>query len=358
MLSFLNAIVELVDLHEGKLVFRSNRRYAEGKEVEVRLALPPGSGKVANMRIKVESCRKLESGGLLYSAKVLGEVPGESHHGTVHDPSMRKAARHNVGVRVMSKDLPGYRALTIDLSQTGMQLEIDQKIGTGHSIRLNLEFDRVDLAAMDVEARVVWCRPHPTRDDRFRCGVHFIPTPEARKQLTAVAEFFEKRSQADLQSLLEQAKLLSQNPGPLPQDARKELKVPPRDETVSAPAAKPAARKLSTGKSRRTGFMIPLEATVRGHRWELAGRELLLLLRSPDGADHFLAFPECQTMRDYGCCLGLTTTGMHASSQSPLIDEVVERSGGSSWKHYKLLGPKEQVLLEVVSGPCRLPSDD
>ena len=359
MLSFLNAIVELVDLKEGKLVFRSNRNYAAGKEVDVRVSLPPGSGKVTNLRIKVESCRKLENGGLLYAARVLGTGSDLEASGTqVHDPSMRKASRHNVGVRVMSKQLPGYRALTIDLSRTGMQLEIDKRIDTGQTIQLNLEFDRVDLPNMDIDAKVVWCRPHPTREDRWRCGVHFAASPAAAKQIEAVADFFEKRSHSDLQDLLEQAKLLSQNVGPLPQDARKDLKLPPKNETVSAPAEKPASRKLTTGPAKRAGFVIPLEATVRGHRWELAGRELVLLLRSPDGGEHFLAFPECQTMRDYGCCLGLTTRGLRATSHSDLIDEIMERSGGSSWKHYQLLGPKDEVLLEVISGPCRLPSDD
>jgi Tfp pilus assembly protein PilZ len=360
VLSFLNAIVELVDLKEGRLVFRSNRNYAAGKEVEVRLALPPGSGKISNLRIRIESCRKLENGGLLYSAKVVGDLPMAEAKGVqVHDPSMRKAARHNVGVRVMSKQLPGYKALTIDLSRTGMQLEIDSKVPTGQTILLNLEFDRIDVPNMNVDAKIVWCRPHPTRDDRFRCGIHFEPSPAIAKQLEAVSEFFEKRSHADLQDLLEQAKLLSQNPT-APKEARKaDLKLPVKDEVVKASSG-PAGKslKLNQGRTKRAGFVIPLEATIQGHRWELNGRELLLLLKSPDGGEHFLAFPECQTMRDYGCCLGLTTKGLRATSHSDLISEILERSGGSSWKHYQVLGPKDQVLLEVVSGPCRLPSDD
>lgn len=351
MLSFLTAIVELVDLKEGQLTFRSNRNYAKGKDVDVRLMLPPGSGKIANLRVKILSCRKLEKGGLLYSAKVIGNV-ADAQGAPVHDPAMRKAARHNVGVRVMSRQLPGYKALTVDLSRTGMQLEIDKPIESGGVIGLNLEFDRVDLPPMEVDAKVVWCRPHPTRDDRFRCGVHFQPTPEIAKQIEAVAEFFEKRSNSNLQELLEQAKLLTVSPGPVPQA----LKVPSRDEQVTAKAG--PARKLSVGKAKSAGYVIPLEAVVRGHRWELQGRELILLLRSPDGGNHFLAFPECQTMRDYGCCLGLTTRGLRSTSRSDLITEITERSGGSAWKHYQLLGPKDEVLLEVVSGPCRLPSDD
>lgn len=325
MLSFLNAIVELVDMRDGQVLFRSNKAYEIGKKVSVRMVLPPGSGKIANISVVIVSSRELENGGTLYVSQLTDEVLAE-FSSDFSDKALRRASRHHLGIRVMCKQLPGFWGMTVDLSRTGLQLELDGPVAVGQLLEMRMEFDRFDLPTVNVEADVRWCRAN---GDKYRAGVQFrLQDPKTKAVIDQVADFFEHRSQADLETLLHQAKLTE------------------KTSEQSKPA--PTERR----KARRTTFVIPVDATILGHRWELRDKRLVISLRDKSGEERRLDFPDCQTLRDYGCAYGITAKSMRTCSDSPLLDWVAARNPGS-WKHYEFLDISQQVILEIVSAPCR-----
>lgn len=336
MLSFLNAVVELVDLRNNQLLFRSNRKYSEGAQLDVKVALPPGSGKVTTLPVRVLNSRPLENGGMLYNAQVMVDIAGMEMTGTVRDPSLRRAPRYAVSVRVRSRRLPGYRGLTVDLSRTGLQLEADGPVQPGETLDLTLEFDRHDLAELSCDARVVWCRQDP-RTERFRVGLEFTPsTAMARQDLNRVAEFFEGRAHAGVEKLLEESKRVHQQPA----------------HPAAAVAEEPEPPTATV--DRRLGFNIPLEAVVQGVWWDLAGKRLLLILQGLDGGLHQLEFPNCKTVRDHCTVLSPMSRYLRSASQSDWLASTLETHPGH-WRHYQLLDPRGKPILELISGPCRVP---
>lgn len=333
MLSFLNAVVELVDLRNNQLLFRSNRKYPDGQQLDVKVALPPGSGKVTTLPIQVMSSRPLENGGILYNARVLADVEGVELQGNIKDPALRRAPRYAVGVRVRSRRLPGYRAITVDLSRSGLQLETDGPVQTGEMLDLTLEFDRQGLPELNCDARVVWCRQLP-KSDRCRVGLEFAPrSAAARQSLDRVADFFEGRAQAGVEKLLDEAKR--------------------HDDHPAHPAAA-VAEPEPEAPVRRDGFNIPLEAVVQGVWWDLAGRRLLLILQGQDGGLHQLEFPNCKTVRDHCTVLNPMSRFLRSSARSEWLTATLETHPGH-WRHYQLLDPRGKPILELISGPCRVP---
>jgi len=329
MLSFLNAIVELVDMRDGQVLFRSNKAYEIGKKVSVRMVLPPGSGKIVNITVVIVSSRELENGGTLYVSQLTEEMLA-SFSSDISDKALRRASRHHLGIRVMSKQLPGYWGMTVDLSRTGLQLELDGPVAVGQLLEMKMEFDRFDLPTVKAEAEVRWCR---AQGDKYRAGVQFhLDDPQVKETIDKVADFFEHRAHADLETLLHQAKLTEKSPEPAPVPA----------------AAAPKERR----KARRTTFVIPVDATITGHRWELRDKRLVVSLRDKGGEERRLDFPDCQTLRDYGCPFGITAKSMRTCSDSALLDWVAARNPGP-WKHYEFLDVAQEVVLEIVSAPCR-----
>lgn len=337
MLSFLNAIVELVDLRNNQLLFRSNRKYSEGSTLDVKVALPPGSGKVTTLPVKVLNSRPLENGGTLYNAQVMIDIAGLELSGSVRDPSLRRAPRYAVTVRVRSRRLPGYRGMTVDLSRTGLQIEADGPVQPGETLDLTLEFDRHDLAELSCDARVIWCR-EDARTGRFRVGLEFTPAHAAEQQnLNRVADFFEGRAHAGVEKLLEESKRVHGQPAH-PAAAVAEAHEPPEPEPTD----------------RRQGFNIPLEAVVQGVWWDLAGKRLLLILQGQDGGLHQLEFPNCKTVRDHCTVLSPMSRYLRSASQSEWLTSTLETHPGH-WRHYQLLDPRGRPILELISGPCRVP---
>lgn len=367
MLSFLqHTVVDLVDLREGRLLFQSNRAYPEGKEVKIRIAHPPGTNKLVNLKVVVQSVRSLETGGLLYVSEIVGgEIPEENISTNLKDASLRAAARHSMPLRVRSRQLPGFKGMTVDFSRSGLQLEVDAEVPVGLKLTLTVDFDRFDLNPLECAGEIVWCRPLPGRG--YRAGLRFVhPDAATQHQVNEVANFIEARSTADLHSLLEQAKLLSQDAGPLPQQIGQEAKAfpaaaapvappvapPPPPEPEPVPPPPTLAEALPEFGS-SDGIVMFVDARIQGAWWDFEHGRAVLVLRGAQGPDQRLEFPECQTLRDYGCFRRPHISRLWTYSDSELLEWIVERYGPGPWRHYQFLDDQEEVTLEVVSAPVQ-----
>lgn len=253
-------------------------------------------------------------------------------------PSKREQPRQNTRFRVLSRGLPNYRALSLDYSQGGIQLETDGAMEVGQELVLDMEFDREDLADFSCPARVIWSAPDEERDDRFRTGLAFLPVDDTqRTALARTATVLQARSESDLETLLEEAKKID----------------PERAETFAR--IRSQSRPPSASQPRRVlpllGVYIPLRIVIDSYEWNRKNGLLTIRFLDQQSAHH-LYFPSCRLLTDYGCALQPTVTALFCTPHSETIKRLPKPAGDEGWKHYRFLQGDRQPVLELVSSPC------
>ena len=260
------------------------------------------------------------------------------------DRSKRAQPRQNTRFRVLSRGLPNYRAVSLDFSQSGIQLETEAAMTSGQELVLDMEFDREDLSDFSCPARVVWSAPDRGRDTYFRTGLAFSPgTDTQRTALARTATVLQARSEADLETLLEESKKID----------------PERAETFARVRAQTGA---GAGKKRNLpllGVYIPLRIVLDGYQWDRKSQLLVVRFADqiPGGkavacGQHELYFPNCRLLTDYGCANQPTVTALFCTPHSETIKRLPKPSGPEGWKHYRFLQGDRQPVLELVSHPC------
>lgn len=321
-----STIVEALDLHNGTLVFRSKRDFAVGAHTSFKVAVPSKGSKLTSVDVEVASKRS-GPGGTIYTAHVLNEAARLDFH--VEDASLREAERARTWIRVMSRNLPQYRAIAVDVSATGAQLETDGPVDEGRTVDLRLDLDNYTIDHIACSAEVMWCRP-ALQSDRFRVGVRFAGnTPEVSRQLKQLSDSLDERAHADLHSLLDKANLM-----------------PPAITApiaVESPASGPPENPL----------LLPLRAALRGYRRGLPNGSLRLTLMGDDGASQELEFVECHCFFDASPPGRGRIVAMRSSRSSPLLTSMEATHGHHTWKHYQLLDENNQSLVEIVAVSCR-----
>lgn len=330
-------VVEAVDLRKNMLIFRSSQSFQPGQKTRVRMHLPPGSGRVVPVDVEVLEERCQGKAGKLYRTRVLSDLGGAEFYGS--DPALRDKARHSTNVRVRSRDLPGFRAMAVDLSHTGVQLEVEAPVELDKTLQLHMDLDGFRYAQVVCPARTVWCRPCK-ETGKMRAGLQFLPpSPTVDKQLRELAEFLEARSESQLEELLDQAKMLTP------------------DVALPAPRlAKAAAPVTEAPDERRQAprtLTLPLNARLDGYARNLNAGSLFVNLAGSDGVLQTLEFPDCRLVHDHLSASIPDVRGLGSSQDSELLLGMKPRLGEGNWKHYQLLGPSQEVVLEIISRQCR-----
>ena len=250
--------------------------------------------------------------------------------------------------RVRSRDLPAYRAITFDLSQTGVQLETEAALVAGAELDLDLEFDREDISNFGCRARVVWSRPDLHRRSRFRSGLAFLPEDDQqRTALARMATVLQTRSDADLETLLEEAKRLD------PERAETFARV--RASLVEQEKSHPERSRTTRRELPMLGVFIPLRVAIEGYSWSRQSQ--MLEVQFVDGAEnHSLYFPHSRLLTDYGCSERPTVSGLFCTPHSEGIKSLAKPEPKVGWKHYRFLMPDRQPILELISWPCQTSS--
>lgn len=415
MLDFFKPKVELVELDERQLVFRSNRKFKEGTQTRVRVEIPPGSSKTTALDIQVSSVRSETDDVYVYVARLVAVQFNEKITGE----QLRASPRRELSVRVISPKLPGFRGMTIDISATGLRLDMDGPLEVGQVIPITLEFDRFDLDSLECPAEVRWCRMSGVGRTRYMAGFHFLPTDEdMEKALHAMGAFFDANSRAGLKELLERSATIGSadlshhpqqkpeaislgtanrnegaveerptappppEPPPLPGGAphmnpamRPAAAAPqapaapvPNAEPVppaaaAAPAAAVAAPAPATphpnpqpalprpGESEKYTD-IPVHAQLVGYGWELEQETLTIILRKDDARDQELQFPDCRRVSDQRCFDGQKAAILRVRLDSVLLRQARETWDVGTRKHYQFIATDGQVIMELISGPC------
>ena len=166
--------VELVEHCSEYTLVIADKAVKVGTQIPVKVSGANGKRTPAIPMIVV-SCRPCEHEGFLVTGRFLVEHPDltgfEIPSSMGCDSSLRSAHRVNCHLCVISKDLPGYRAMTIDLSEGGLQVEAPARVALGNSVLLRLEFDVEDLPPIQASATVAWCSR--LESGQYRIGLQF-----------------------------------------------------------------------------------------------------------------------------------------------------------------------------------------
>lgn len=103
---------------------------------------------------------------------------------------IRREARLEVGLRVRSEALPGFAALSQDLSPNGLQLTSDSPLPVGHRLNLTLDLDD-DLGPLQVNAVVRWTKITAP------CYSGLLFTGMEAEQKRRLVEYLESRANPD-----------------------------------------------------------------------------------------------------------------------------------------------------------------
>lgn len=90
----------------------------------------------------------------------------------------RRQPRVRQSLRAISRRLPGYIALSVDLSASGLQLNTRLPLDVGEELWLSLDFPETDLL-VHCQVRVVWSR---AAIGHYSAGCEFIDATDEMKQ--------------------------------------------------------------------------------------------------------------------------------------------------------------------------------
>ena len=278
----------------------------------------------------------------------------------------RDGERYDVSLRVLSRDLPGYRGVTLDLSRSGVQLETHGHLELGTEPELTFEFDRGELESFTCRAKVVWSRQQGTNERKFHSGLTFLPaTDDERRQLSRTSTVLQTRTETDLKTLLEQARRLdpelersypnfASNPTFRPPPENSLLQTGPSGppSTPPPPPPPPKERQIRPETPPRLGVFIPLSVTLEGYTWNRASGTLHIGLRE-DQAVHNLFFPECQLFQVLEPAADTKIEGLYSTLTSPATRKLQLMGEPSAYKHYRFVAEGGKGLIDIVSAPCR-----
>lgn len=202
-------VVEFVSLVDRRLTFKTKKAYKSGQNVRVRVEVPTESGpQVVQIPVVVTSQRPIPGEKMRIA---VSEVPMGSHQlaqiRQVMDTAAmtentgvgaRRRPRHRLSLRLLSKDLPGFKALSVDYNALGLQIQAEGEIPQGKVIALNIELEGGNLPRVLCQGKVCWCQQVERK--RFLIGVEFVNLPpDIEQELEDFEKLLMLREKSDVQ---------------------------------------------------------------------------------------------------------------------------------------------------------------
>lgn len=295
---------ELLSKEGERLLIRSDRLHKEGAEVNFRLRLPDGRNHA--LKLAVESCRVVEGASYLVTGFA---VSGADALEVAAAEPFRENPRLDCHICVVSRDLPGYRAVTVDYSRGGVQIEVSGAVEPGASVLVRLEFGVDALPPLECRARVAWCAQR-TRGS-YRVGLQFVSL-DARSQdiLERFESILKKREHTSILHRL----LFGDDHG---------------QEPIPAHARKPAPPVQAITGTLHEGVVA---------RYAMEPDALVLELSRPGGETAEYRFESPRGLSDHGA-----TTGDNE------IGDLVEKPCAGSRRRFAFVDRFGNPVLEVVA---------
>lgn len=202
-------VVEFVSLVDRRLTFKCKKAYKSGQTVRVRVEVPTENGpQTLQLPVVVTSQRPIPGEKMRIA---VSDVPTGSNQlaqirqvmdkaaiSSKADAGARRRPRHRLSLRLLSKDLPGFKALSVDYNALGLQIQTEGEIPIGKVLALNIELEGGNMPRVLCQGKVCWCQQVERK--RYMIGVEFVNLPP---QIEQELEDFEKlllaRERSDIQ---------------------------------------------------------------------------------------------------------------------------------------------------------------
>lgn len=197
--------------------------YSKAKHVDIPLKIsasqPMGKGHLntGHIDMTLQHLQQLEN--LLYNYTTRPDL-GEA---------ARRSPRIPIGLKVISRELPGYNCVTVDISRHGIRLTCHGAVELGTTVNLAIDSDIAGLGALQLTGRVVGCRETPdskSKNKSYHLGVDFTGLTQAQQDNV---DYFNRILAGRLKGDVMQRQIADgeMTAGPLPGGAPLNLGAPP-----------------------------------------------------------------------------------------------------------------------------------
>lgn len=157
-------------------------------ELKVRMGLVDYKVKHVDIPVKVVECKPTGSGKSQFCQGAIGmslehlEQLENLLYNFSPRPDLGESARRSprlpIGLKTVSRDIPGYNCVTVDISRHGVGLTCPHgSVLPGTIVQLAIEADMANLQSINVGGRVVSCRESTegkSKNKPFLLGVDFV----------------------------------------------------------------------------------------------------------------------------------------------------------------------------------------
>jgi hypothetical protein len=243
--------VEFVNLEDRRLTFTSKKSYKLRQTTRIRLSVPTKEGHhTLQLPVVVVNIRLIEGEKKKYI--VVSEVPGGTQqleriresldvNKTLEQDgsTARRRPRYKLSVRLLSKDFPGFKALSVDFNALGLQLQTEGPIEADKELTFQMELETSNVPRILCRGKVCWCRQLERK--RYLIGMVFVNLPrDIEQELEEFEKFLVTRQAAEINQRTVGEATGAEGPayGVNPQPA---LPSPPTSEVVTNAEKKPTA---------------------------------------------------------------------------------------------------------------------
>lgn len=202
-------VVEFVSLVDRRLTFKTKKAFKSGQTVRVKVEVPTENGpQKIQLPVVVTSQRAIPGEKMRIA---VSEVPTSSNQlaqiRQVMDVAKmaentgvgaRRRPRHRLSLRLLSKDFPGFKAISVDYNALGLQVQAEGEIPKDKVIALNVELEGGNMPRILCQAKVCWCTQVERK--RYLIGLEFVNLPaEIEQELEDFERLLVAREKSDVQ---------------------------------------------------------------------------------------------------------------------------------------------------------------
>ena len=167
---------------EGILSFSCSGKYKVGKSAKIKLTLVYGEAvHTPTVSITVTAFEPTEDGTYLCQGALdisASKLPGlvmQMAYAGVEGADRRVSRRLPYTIRILSKELSSFRAVTTNINVSGTELNSDNPVAPGHYMNLQFDLESVGFPELKMQAVCVWSIEEidEARKSRYRVGVGF-----------------------------------------------------------------------------------------------------------------------------------------------------------------------------------------
>lgn len=206
--------VQFLAIEDRALTFKAKKAFKIGSRPTISISIPIASGGAEDFKLPVTitKVRQVGKGAVVCTGLVPGaaqnveqlrqllhgvdpafnEVPAEDD-----GENMRRARRFHWSIRVLSKDIPGFRAISLDFNRLGLKLSTEGPAEVGKIISLMLEIETAKTHEVLCQGLVRWNKEINRR--KYEVGIEFTELdPEVARELENFERFLENRAADDV----------------------------------------------------------------------------------------------------------------------------------------------------------------